>query len=762
MKEAVVFILDTSNSMAGELGDASDNQERKGFSHELQPEAKNFVVDQSVAEEACPGDSVDSQNNTPRWSNTHESSAVNLSKLSCAKNIIENMMFDLAYSSKTNEAGIILLKQSSDVESRTDSHSENTENGQQQLHEIYPNISEMGQNVSLTCKIGKPVLATWANLNDVQCAHKEEISGNFMDGLLVAVNSMYVHTKKRNYSKRTIVLLTDASHELNPLSMDKECLNAMMCGMKCLECSLVVIGFHFSLEGVRTNHNYLANISSSSSKATISEIKLHARIIKYENEKLLSSLAKQTYGRVIAISNTHQLREYINTLSQQKVVTKRSIMTKMELHVAPGISVPVKSSLLSQKVKIPTLKREAILLEPFKAITVQDTDLQKEDNSEPSHNLKNIIHVNKRVLQPMVDGSGEIMTTNIKNVVSYWDMDNPDIEVGIDTRTKAFWYGSDLIPIGDFDIEGLKNRSPACITILGYVPKYSIPLRVLMGPSRLISVDEDDSKMCSISANDKPGRHEGREKCSKEECVCPTSSSFMISALVKAMHKLDQIAICTFVGKTDSEMLMGILAPLYLDRDVKDSIDENEKACRQNVTYNDASLRHLVYVRMAFADDVRVVLPPKFEKKICSTTHDEDVQCDNLVDSLMLPDDVLKPGLVPNPTINCFKKTLLAKVKNSYSKTRLPISSSEIETTRNVFGVGILSHDGREVDDPISTPTSVLESAQEHLNQFRKSFPLEFWNEFEEEITKGSNEQNQAYQSKLTTRKKKKRYFNEI
>eukprot|EP00957_Ditylum_brightwellii_P088774 6760381-Ditylum_brightwellii.AAC.1 len=106
----------------------------------------------------------------------------------------------------------------------------------------------------------------------------------------------------------------------------------------------------------------------------------------------------------------------------------------MEFIIAPGLSINARFSLLISKASLPSLKKEYVMVNP--------------DGT------------NK------VDGLGEIMTSALSMSVTHWDADDENVEVRLDQQTKAFKYGSDLVPIGGFDLEGLKMRSNVSLSIL--------------------------------------------------------------------------------------------------------------------------------------------------------------------------------------------------------------------------------------------------------------------------------------------------------
>ena len=140
-------------------------------------------------------------------------------------------------------------------------------------------------------------------------------------------------------------------------------------------------------------------------------------------------------------------------------------------------------------------------------------------------------------------------------------------------------YGSDIIPINKFDLEGLKYRvqnhsrltssgikvsstttsksllpfasiattttksASACriINVLGYTSLDAIPMRYWMGPLRLISGDFN-SKVGSFHR-----------------------SSMVVASLAQALYKLEKVAVCTCIKSKNGDPVMSIMAP-YLEK----------------------------------------------------------------------------------------------------------------------------------------------------------------------------------------------------
>jgi hypothetical protein len=179
----------------------------------------------------------------------------------------------------------------------------------------------------------------------------------------------------------------------------------------------------------------------------------------------------------------------------------RSARKNIQFHIAPGLKIEAKCSLLLSKGPFPSLKKDAIQL----------------DESG----------------QPKIDGNDEVMTNAIVTDTSHWDADNKDVEVPPENRTSAFRYGVDLIPMSSLDYVGLKlTLSDPAIRILGYTEQSTVPRSAMIGSPYAISGGDSHRVCCAIAA------------------------------LSQALHRLHKVAICTFVKTKHADPMLGALFPL--------------------------------------------------------------------------------------------------------------------------------------------------------------------------------------------------------
>ena len=198
----------------------------------------------------------------------------------------------------------------------------------------------------------------------------------------------------------------------------------------------------------------------------------------------------------------------------------------------------------------------------------------------------------------------------------------------------AYPYGSDLVPIGPLNLKGLTRRAPPSVTILGYVPKQTIPISYLIGPTRVISGDE-----ASVRAG------------------------IVVSALAQALLKLKHYAVCTFVSRQDADPLMGVLAPLIED--------EN------GTNISPPSPQCLLYIRMPFAEDwqnLKMMPLQDDNDEVGRFNTDDDVKIsDDLIESLMLPNNLLRNQWIPNPAILSYRKTVMSRAIDQGNKDVISI-----------------------------------------------------------------------------------------
>ena len=671
-KEAVAFVIDVSPSMASPYPSAntSDNDPDRGTSLDpLTPEpAHSLSLSQQSDDVTMPQSQTsavgaeaerDLLGNLDEMvqdlaNNTNDGEEPK-TRLSAAKEACLSMIANLILQSKTNECSVLLCKAGA-----TKHHlcaEEQVAAGTAPFKNIYE-ISEMNRPTVSLMRDVKAILPSIKAEKIVGAADRNSSTdGDLCDGIIVASDAMFRKTDKRKY-KRRLIVFTDAQHEVN---VDEDQLMMVVEGLKKLECTLTVIGLDFvnsaefdkpateddadsiDEDGSTDSNNERSDDDDSDDDEDqdITEGNRLARI-KDENEKLLISLAKLTGGRVIAAST---LQQVLDSTCGKRI--PRSTKRKVEFNIAPGLTVQARYSLMLSKASIKPLKKEAVLL-------------------DSEGNVKK-------------NGLEEDMMTGVDAVTTHWDADNPDLEVPLDKRTQAYKYGADLIPIGAFDIEGLKIRSPVSITVLGYMPATEIPRTLRIGDPYAVT-GEDSRRAC-----------------------------FAISALAQGLHKEGQAALCKFVKSKDSDPLLAALFPL-VDEDVETDGsnsgvwggDDDDGGSDANSEDGSTGVPCRLYlVQLPFAKEVNILSMASLDDSVCTAA--EATVADDLIDSMMLPDDCLRSEKIANPAVRSYNKTLIDRAINP----KAPLAFTRVKGPK----------------DPMSTPQDIIEKAKDAIDAFLTTFP---------------------------------------
>ena len=261
---------------------------------------------------------------------------------------------------------------------------------------------------------------------------------------------------------------------------------------------------------------------------------------------------------------------------------------------------------------------------------------------------------------------------------------------------QAYRYGADLVPIGGFDMQGLLQPSEVQIKILGYMDASHVPVSVRIGPPYAIS-GSDSRRACAS-----------------------------ISALSRALYRMDKVAIATLVKSKDADPILVGLFPLELGGHEKDP----------NLPVPSAPL-HLVFMELPFQGDTQrsvssklclleIVLIISYIRLLPSMNSylnrlnlqsfdpveseaSESQASDGLIDALMLDDDTLNYRNIPNPYIRAFHKT----VANRSLDPDCPVVALRPNGSSDDLS-----------DDPMATPKTILARARPALEEFRARFPL--------------------------------------
>lgn len=589
-------------------------------------------------------------------------------KLEAAKEVITGLVTELMLESKTNECSIIVLnteKTNHHLHSDDDKEVQDALDKDDDYEIMFPKITELFPIIRPNIDVLRDLQKVSVNVNQQDSLDEDESrQGGFCDGILLAASSMRKKTAGKKFARK-IILFTDAEREVD---IHFDLLDDAIEELREMNCTMTVIGLDFersaefdeaaaietgdedenkqeggdqkrrrdsddtTLDAEETNieqdqeDTNMNDTEMDDRPDSPSDEQVRAERVKDDNEMFLISFTKYTGGEVHAASDIQQML----TESMGKRLTK-STLSKIEFLIAPGITVNARMSIATSKQNVPSLKTHAV-------------SFDAEGNT-----IRNVF--------------GEIVGEPIIQATSHWDVDKEDMEVYLIDRADAYAYGSDLIPIGKMDMEGLKQRSPPKVSIIGYVSSSRIPISAWIGPMRLLSGPW-------------------------------TKAGTAISALAQALDKINQFAIVRYIKQTDADPEMGILSPY-----THQCGDEQEQS-------KSTPPKYLSYIKIPFADDVQslLMLP------LVNDASGEKGQkaCDELIDAFMLPDEALVSSNIPNPAIRTFRKTMIKRALN-----------------RDFKGIVGGRDEIDEGCDAMSTPQDILKKGTDACERFRRAFPLE-------------------------------------
>ena len=601
----------------------------------------------------------------------------------------------------------------------------------------FPNITELGPQMDLA----PPSVMLLQELGHVQAAksiddyttddnnnnnNNDNVRGDILDALVVAADALYKATGKYRF-RRKIVIVTDACHDF---ALNITQMRAIIDSLREMECSLHVLGLNFQTKSVEieqpmpalaaikqeenegpdnkrvkrennTNDDEEMDSDTSTEEDTEDENEDEdepqpdafesnqdgEEIVYYncqeDREHLLINLTEKTGGSVLSVENMNQL---LDAKVGKRVV--KGTPKNMQLHVGPGLTVPVKRVKLMEKASISKgTKEEAVKL---------DEEGKPKVNSL-GHEITEKVASKYKNAQYMIydDGTGEKSSNfnDDETDAAGGGGGSGDFDLGNwkpvdpDDIADSVRYGKDLVPMGEMDFEGLKisdeknyeddtfDVTAPYIDILGYVDRNSIPLQFFLGPPYGVT-GHDSVNTCTL-----------------------------IAALAQVLKEKDRAAICavkaTKTGSADLNVMLPFEEPLWKGREPT----------------------RLLMMSVPFGDEARSFGLPSFEdilggKEDSGSESDDEEEkkkrrtkaeaSDKLVKSLMLPDDAVCSENIRHPYLRLFHRTILNRAMN-----RNPTSEEDLPRGRDVAGI-----------DPMLTPYDVLERAKPALDEFRQAFPL--------------------------------------
>lgn len=206
---------------------------------------------------------------------------------------------------------------------------------------------------------------------------------------------------------------------------------------------------------------------------------------------------------------------------------------------------------------------------------------------------------------------------SVKLERSYLRADNPEgEEVTTDNRTMAMRYGSEFVPVADYDKEAMKLETEKCLRIVGFFAKDQVPIYRCMSNAEAVAAE--------------PGNE---------------TSSMALSSLIHAMNETGKVALARYSFRKNAEPRLVCLSPHV----------------SAHGTYE-----CLYLVQVPYSEDARdnslifPALPAASEKQLDAI--------DEVIDNLELVSEesgeLLKAKLTLNPTMQRFWQTVVARAED--------------------------------------------------------------------------------------------------
>ncbi|XP_023933350.1 X-ray repair cross-complementing protein 5 [Lingula anatina] len=262
---------------------------------------------------------------------------------------------------------------------------------------------------------------------------------------------------------------------------------------------------------------------------------------------------------------------------------------------------------------------------------------------------------------------------------SYHLDDEASTEVEKEETAQGHRYGNTLVPFSEDDIANMKLKTVKCFKLLGFTETKNVKRHHFLGNNVQSFVAEKDDEAAGVA----------------------------LSALIRALHETNCVAIVRKVYRANSDAKLGVLSP-----------------------HIKAGYECLFYNEIPFMEDVRqftfgsLPLEPDSElNKKFSPSDDQLRAMDNLIDSMDLSktsqgdeeeEEALKPKLTFNPHLQRLYQCLQHKALNPDDP--LPELSPIIA-------------------DYLKPPQEVLTNCQSHVEKLKEVFPLKVVVKKKEEVS---------------------------
>jgi hypothetical protein len=655
-------------------------------------------------------------------------------RLDCAKQAVVDMISNLMIQSKTNEVIVIVLKTPCtkhhwhDDDDYLEDNDDADTNNCDETRIPFRNITELaGDGSGCITGMSRPVPELLRQIQKIQSAatlqQQEEtrtnkntptptprpttaaahnLEGNLCNGIIVGGDALYRRTNKKEYNRR-IVLITDAEHELT--GIDHKKLLETLDGLREMQCQFQVIGLDFDQSAtfskagaikVKQEPKEEEEEENPSDSETDDEDdddeeeeedvdpEEHLAIVKKRNEKFLIELTEKTGGFVAA---AHEMQQVLAAALGKRI--SKSVPKKFVFHIAPNLVLTTaRYSSLVKKATTPSFKKAIVMVVDKDSTTTSSLSQSQSHLSSSSSSIpQSQLPHQAPSFQARLNALGEEMIEDFKEpTMLYFDPENEDKE--ITDIGHAFRYGSDFVPMGGYDMQGLMTPSPVCIKILGYMASSKVPLHLCVDTPSVISGAD-----------------------SRRACVA-------ISALARALQRLDQVAIATMVKTKDADPILIGIFPLASSSSPSSS--KPDSMTKNTGPETAEAPLHLIFLQLPFQGDVPRLALASFDDVDCSNTENAETAekmrtCDDLIDALQLPDDVLDYTQIPNPYIRAFHKTVVNRSIDPKCPVVTLRPNVHEEPTHDTYS---------QIQDPMATPPSIVERARPRIETFRSMFPL--------------------------------------
>lgn len=251
-----------------------------------------------------------------------------------------------------------------------------------------------------------------------------------------------------------------------------------------------------------------------------------------------------------------------------------------------------------------------------------------------------------------------------------------------DKRTDSFRYGADLLPVGPMDMLGIKAAfaDPGSIEMIGYLDKKDVETsHLLMGPAYAFT--GGDSKKARTA----------------------------IASLSQALEETNKVGYCRIVRTKDADPKIGVLLPKLEGR------DDGNLGTGTAFTEGKGG-RYLAFLEMPFADDIQHHRPRPVPLEHFGDNNDETV-CDDLVESMMLPDDQFQSEDVSFPALKAHQRMVAFYAIN-------PLSPEEEMQQEGLAEDRIAEASQAKPLCELDVVKAVSKKASKPIDTFVKTFPL--------------------------------------